>query len=433
MLHRLRRRHCCCCATSDARRSEFKRVLGRASSEERSLVLHRSAQMAATRPLVTVLTADGAEAGSTTLPSVFSAPIRPDLVRFVHTNMAKNARQPYAVSKVAGHQTAAESWGTGRAVSRIPRVPGGGTHRAGQGAFGNMCRGGRMFAPTKTWRRWHRKINIRQKRHAVVSAMAASAVPALVMARGHRISQVPEIPLVLADDVESISKTKQALEILKKVGGYDDVCKADKSRNIRRGKGKMRNRRYVSRKGPLVIYDNEEGIAKAFRNIPGVDLARVDSLNLLQLAPGGHMGRFCIWTKPAFEKLDALFGSLDAPTAAKKGYKLQRNVMSNPDLARVINSDEIQSVVKAPKKSLARKGVKKNPLKNLGVMLKLNPYAKTARRAELLASKAGRTSMGGKPTAEQKAVAKAFYKQMITDSDYQNEDCEVFQSWLSLE
>jgi len=49
----------------------------------------------------------------------------------------------------AGHQTAAESWGTGRAVSRIPRVPGGGTHRAGQGAFGNMCRGGRMFAPTK--------------------------------------------------------------------------------------------------------------------------------------------------------------------------------------------------------------------------------------------------------------------------------------------
>ena len=61
-------------------------------------------------------------------------------------------------------QTSAESWGTGRAVSRIPRVPGGGTHRAGQGAFGNMCRGGRMFAPTKTWRRWHRKVNVNEKR-----------------------------------------------------------------------------------------------------------------------------------------------------------------------------------------------------------------------------------------------------------------------------
>lgn len=109
----------------------------------------------------------------------------------VHTGMNKNARQAYAVKFAAGMQTAAESWGTGRAVSRIPRVPGGGTHRAGQGAFGNMCRGGRMFAPTKTWRRWHRKINVNLKRYAVCSAIAASAVPALVMARGHKIDQVP--------------------------------------------------------------------------------------------------------------------------------------------------------------------------------------------------------------------------------------------------
>lgn len=130
---------------------------------------------------------------------------------------AKNNRQPYAVKFEAGMQSSAESWGTGRAVSRIPRVPGGGTHRAGQGAFGNMCRGGRMFAPTKTWRRWHRKVNINQKRYAVVSALAASALPALVMARGHRIDSVPEVPLVLSDAVESISKTSKAVEVLKQV------------------------------------------------------------------------------------------------------------------------------------------------------------------------------------------------------------------------
>ena len=82
-------------------------------------------------------------------------------------------------------------------MSRIPRVPGGGTHRAGQGAFGNMCRGGRMFAPTKTWRKWHRKVNLKEKRYAVCSALAASAVPALLMARGHRVENVPEVPLVL--------------------------------------------------------------------------------------------------------------------------------------------------------------------------------------------------------------------------------------------
>lgn len=84
----------------------------------------------------------------------------------------------------SGHQTSAESWGTGRAVARIPRVRGGGTHRSGQGAFGNMCRGGRMFAPTKTYRRWHRKININQRRYALCSAIAATGVPALVMSKG---------------------------------------------------------------------------------------------------------------------------------------------------------------------------------------------------------------------------------------------------------
>ena len=89
------------------------------------------------------------------------------------------------------------SWGTGRAVARIPRVPGGGTSRSGQGAFGNMCRGGRMFAPTKVWRKWHKKISTNQRRYAVTSALAASAVPALVMARGHKIDNVPEFPLVV--------------------------------------------------------------------------------------------------------------------------------------------------------------------------------------------------------------------------------------------
>lgn len=58
------------------------------------------------------------------------------------------------------------------------------TNRSGQGAFGNMCRGGRMFAPTKPWRRWHRRVNLRQRRAAVAAAVAAAGVPALVQARG---------------------------------------------------------------------------------------------------------------------------------------------------------------------------------------------------------------------------------------------------------
>merc|ERR1712098_292287 len=138
--------------------------------------------LSAARPLVTVYSDKAAAAGTTVcLPAVFKAPVRPDIVNTIHNEVAKNKRQPYCVSEPAGHQTSAESWGTGRAVARIPRVRGGGTHRSGQAAFGNMCRGGRMFAPTKQWRRWHRHVNVTQKRHALASALAASALPPLVM------------------------------------------------------------------------------------------------------------------------------------------------------------------------------------------------------------------------------------------------------------
>ncbi|KAJ8874605.1 hypothetical protein PR048_025471 [Dryococelus australis] len=144
-----------------------------------------STSLAVARPLISIYNDKNEATGNTVaLPAVFKAPIRPDVVNFVHDQMAKNHRQPYCVNKDAGHQTSAESWGTGRAVARIPRVRGGGTHRSGQGAFGNMCRGGRMFAPTKQWRRWHRKINVNQKRYAMVSAIAATGVPALVMSKG---------------------------------------------------------------------------------------------------------------------------------------------------------------------------------------------------------------------------------------------------------
>jgi len=301
--------------------------------------------------------------------------------------MNKNKRQAYAVSKYAGHQSSAESWGTGRAVSRIPRVPGGGTHRAGQGAFGNMCRGGRMFAPTKTWRRWHRKINITQKRYALVSALAASAIPALVMARGHRVEQLPEVPLVVENKViDNIDKSKKAIQILKSIGAYDDVERVTDSVKLRRGKGKMRNRRYVNKRGPLVIYKEKGPAVKAFRNIPGVELCSVTRLNLLQLAPGGHLGRFCIWTRDAFESLDKIYGT-HKRHSEKVDYSLPRSMLTNADLARIINSDEIQSVVR-PKQRDVRHGRKRNPLKNLGFMIKLNPYAKTIRRRELLAKEA---------------------------------------------
>lgn len=127
-----------------------------------------------------------------------------------------------------------------------------------------------MFAPTKIWRKWHRKINLNQRRFATVSALAASALPALVMARGHRISEVilssflsgqninqrikvPEVPCVVDDSMESISKTKDAVSLLKQIGAYEDVERCIETKKLRAGKGKLRNRRHVQRRGYFTL------------------------------------------------------------------------------------------------------------------------------------------------------------------------------------
>ena len=373
------------------------------------------------RPTCTVFGVDGdapTPASSAPLPGVFLAPIRPDVVHFVHSRIALNKRQPYSVNKYAGKMPSAASWGTGRAVSRIPRIQGGGTHRAGQAAFGNMCRGGRMFSPTKPWRKWHRKVNLTQRRYAVASAIAASAVPALVMARGHRIMGTPEGPLVVSSSIENITKTSAAVALLKKFGAYADVEKTEASKTMRAGKGKMRNRRFVQRRGPLIIYAKDGGITRAFRNIPGVELADVNCLNLLQLAPGGHAGRFVIWTESAFAALDSVFGTYSEPSKTKlhhsNPYRLPQLQMTNADLSRLINSDEVQSKINAPKEGTAKAVLKCNPLKSASAMEKLNPAAATIKKRAAEESKK-KTAKKAKKSAAVIALKKSYYKSMVAE------------------
>merc|ERR1712139_13338 len=129
--------------------------------------------------------------------------------------------------------------------------------------------------------------------------------------------------------------------------------------------------------------NEDNGIVRACRNIPGVETASVDSLNLLQLAPGGNFGRFVIWTEGAFKKLNEIYGTLKCGAPAKKGYRLPRAMMENADVARIINSDEVQSILR-PKLDAPKKfGLKRNALKNNMLMARLNPGSmqkKTARR-----------------------------------------------------
>jgi len=265
-----------------------------------------------------------------------------------------------------------------------------------------------MFAPTKTWRRWHRKISVNQRRYALVSALAASAIPALVLARGHRIEGISEVPLIVDNKaVDSIDKTSKALALLKGLNAFEDVSKVKDSKKLRSGKGKLRNRRYVQRRGPLIVYNEKSPLTKAFRNLSGVELASVSRLNLLQLAPGGHLGRFVIWTRDAFERLDSLYGTYKKSASEKSGYKLPRALLTNADVTRIINSDEVQSRLRAkiPNKRVHVR--RKNPLKNLGFLIKLNPYAKTLRRKELVQQEQRAKSRAALLEAKRKGVKPA--------------------------
>jgi len=186
--------------------------------------------------------------------------------------------------------------------------------------------------------------------------------------------EVPELPLVI--DSLNVETTKTLLSTLRKFGCGDELKRTRESRKIRPGHGKLRNSRYVVRKGPLIIYGDQNNLVKrTARNLPGVDTINVHRLNLLSLAPGGHLGRFVIWTKDAFSELNKIFGNYRAKGIEKGGYVLNRNVMTCADLSRIINSDQVQSKLRAIRKNEVLHDLKKkNPLKHRALMKKLNPF-----------------------------------------------------------
>jgi large subunit ribosomal protein L4e len=240
------------------------------------------------------------------------------------------------------------------------------------------------------------------RRFATASALAASSVAPLLMARGHQISTIPEVPLVISSKAfegAALAKTSAAVKLLQAVGAGPDLARVKASRKLRAGKGKLRGRRHRQRRGPLVIYNPEtdgKAVVQGFRNIAGVETSSVHALNLLQLAPGGHLGRFIIWTSSAFQALDTIYGSTTEPSALKKDFLLPSNIVANADVSRLINSSEVQAVVRTAKGGSVTKRQnvqKKNPLRNKQVLLRLNPYAKAFSEKKLGQEKLGE----GKP------------------------------------
>jgi large subunit ribosomal protein L4e len=243
------------------------------------------------------------------IPKPFLSEYRYDLIKRAFLTEEQNKKQPKGVDPLAGKRTSAESWGVGYGVARVPRVKGGGTPRANQGAFAPNTIGGYNPTAPKSNKVIKVKINRKEKIKALFSAIAATMNIELIQKRGHIITN-PDIklPIVLSENACKINKVKDAIRLFKNLGLYNDIERVSKTIKIRAGKGKMRGRRYKERKSLLLVTLGDEPIKFALNNLPGVDVSNVRNLPVHKLAPGGHPARLTVWTINAYKYLAQKYG-----------------------------------------------------------------------------------------------------------------------------
>ena len=230
------------------------------------------------------------------LPSAFEEEFRPDIIRKAVHAIQSHRRQPYGPNPLAGTNYSAENWGPGHGYARVPRW------KIGSRAVKvPQAVGGRKAHPPKVQKKWEEKINRKEMKKALRSALAATVNAEIVRQRNHIFEG--ELPKIVVDDFEGIKRTKEVIDVLRALGVYQDVERAKERKRVRAGKGKMRGRRYKIKKSVLIVTGNDSDVLKAAKNLPGVDVVAARNLNVELLAPGGHAGRLVVYTKSAISYL----------------------------------------------------------------------------------------------------------------------------------
>lgn len=250
---------------------------------------------------VKVLDLNGNAISDVSLPQQFLEPVRPDLILRAYISALTARLQPKGTDPMAGKRTTAVSFGTGLGLARVPRVKGSLWPTARLAP--NVVKGRRAHPP-KVEKILHERINKKERRKAIRSAIAATAIKDLVIARGHIVDKVPQIPLIVSDDFERIGVMADLKKALTSLGLWEDIERVAERIRIRSGKGKMRGRRYKEGKSLLIVVSTTDApVIKVARNLPGVDAIPVRNLSVLYLAPGGVPGRLTVWTLSAIEEL----------------------------------------------------------------------------------------------------------------------------------
>jgi large subunit ribosomal protein L4e len=250
------------------------------------------------------LTLTGDKEGEIELPLVFSTPFRRELIHKAWTNLNSHKFQRQGRHPTAGMDVVADTNNppTGQGISRIARMRGGGGGRQGQAGEVASIRGGRQAHPPNVNKVIYKKINKKENKLALCSAIAATASKEQIQSRGHKVDDIESFPIVVSNDLESISKTSEITKVLESLNLSKDVDRL-KSRKPRTGQSSLRGRSKKVGKSVLFVTKDATKISKACGSIPGVEARSIKDLSVLDLSPGSDPIRLTVYSKGAIEEI----------------------------------------------------------------------------------------------------------------------------------
>jgi len=244
------------------------------------------------------------------LPSVFETPFRQNIIRKAFTNLASHSFQKQGRFPLAGEMVSAESRNTGLGIARIARARGEGFARAGQAAGVSGVRHGRASHPPESWKHIYKKINKKENKLALCSTIAATANKGIIETRGHKVKNIVNFPIVVSNDIESVSNSKDLLRVFISLGLEEELKRSKSSKKARTGKARRRGRRSKVATSALIAIGKDEGILRLSYSLPGIDIVKVNNLSVLDFSPQSRGVRLTIYSENAIKELNSLKTSL---------------------------------------------------------------------------------------------------------------------------
>ncbi|MDC0193812.1 50S ribosomal protein L4 [Candidatus Nitrosopelagicus sp.] len=250
---------------------------------------------------------DGKKNGQIELPNIFQTDVKKDVIHKAYINLETHGFQKHSTHATAGQDVVADSNDppTGRGIARIARMKGGGGGRQGQAGEVASTRGGRQAHPPKAQKVIYKKINKKENKLALCSAISATKSRELILQRGHKIDKINSFPFIISDEIESITQTSKLIKILEDLNLIQDVKRLE-NRKRRSGKVVLRGRTKKTGKSVLFVLDNSKNVKKACHSIPGVDSCSVKDLSVLELAPGSDLIRLTVYSKKAIDEISKI-------------------------------------------------------------------------------------------------------------------------------